>query len=387
MDSFTFWALAAAVLILAGFLPLMAFNYYRYRRHQRLGEIYRILRRLPVDEECKQSFCREDRPFQFIVPVVFAWLLSLLGLGLTAAVLSSHLGVKVPQLSVPVTGTTMEAALMLSMAFLGAYFWAVQDIFSRYSVSYLRPAAYYSLSLRMVFACAIALLVYYPISALGAAADGGDALQAGILPALAFLIGSFPQRGLQWLQHRIPFFRQSSDPAVEELPLSMIEGMTAHDELRFSELGIDNGYDLAVADFIPLLFKTPYPARQLIDWLLQAKLCVYVGAEVRELRQRGLRTIIDMEQLQDSDIEKLAAETRLTDFCLRQARDMVRKDRASDGDIDRLCRAAHAVGEYLVREDGAAQAGGAQAGDEEPEPSATRGEIAERARFEARRIS
>lgn len=346
-NGFALWSLVV-VLVLAGFLPLMAFNYYHYRRHQRLGEIRRLVEKLRIDQQCEEIFCRKDRFVQFMVPVVFVWLLSLLGLGLSATVLGNRLGaLEVPWAKV-VGSDGGDPLLVLCMAFLGAYLWAVQDIFSRYSISYLRPAAYYSLSLRMVFACAIALLVHYPISVV---TGEGESLSAGILPAVAFLIGSFPQRGLQWLQQRIPLFRQSSDPSVEELPLSMIEGMTAHDDLRFSELGIDNCYDLAAADFIPLLFKTPYPARQLIDWLLQAKLCVCVGTEIRELRQRGLRTIVDVGRLEPPDIEKLAAETRLTEVGLRHIRDMVQEGGEGHGDIQRLCRVAHIVGTYWLEDD------------------------------------
>ena len=63
----------------------------------------------------------------------------------------------------------------------------------------------------------------------------------------------------------------------------MIEGVESHDTLRMEELGIDSCYDLATADFVPLLLKTPYSARQLIDWILQAKLCVYFGDTVKDL--------------------------------------------------------------------------------------------------------
>ena len=364
--------------MLAGFLPLMAFNYYRYRRHQRLGEIRRILEKVPVDDNSEKIFCREDRAFQFIVPVVFAWLLSLLGLGLTVAVVGNYFaGLEVPGLEA-VMAKHDEALLMISMAFLGAYLWAVQDIFSRYSISYLRPAAYYSLSLRMVFACAIAILVHYAVSAMNA---GGEGLQAGILPTLAFLVGTFPQRGLEWLQQRMPLFRRASDPTVEELPLAMIEGTTAHDVLRFRELGIDNCYDLAAADFVPLLFKTPYSARQLIDWLLQAKLCVYVGAEIRELRQRGLRTIIDVGQLDDDEIRQLVADTRLTELCLQRVRKLVDEDRESYGDIDRLCRVAHIVSTYWLEEDEP------ELPADGPSSSETRPRLAEPDRFETRRAS
>ena len=357
----------AAVLVLAGFLPLMAFSYYFFRRQQRLKEIERILEVLTVSQKCKESFCKEDEFLQFLAPVTLATLLSCLGL--TAVILGAELGLaEHPSLllggahlsGVPVSDPELAeyqqgAFLVFCLAFLGAYFWALQDVFRCYSVSNLRPSAYYSLSLRMIFACVIALLVYHAADAVGflgiiERAEGGasEGMMASMLPALAFLIGSFPQRGLQWLQQRFTIFRRSGDPSVRDLPLSMIEGMTVHDELVFGELGIDDCYDLATADFIPLLFRTHYPARELIDWLLQAKLCVAFGAGVRELRQRGLRTVVDLKGLRGPAIRKLATETSVTEQGLRR----VVKEVRHDPDIARLCEAAHRVSEYWVREDG-----------------------------------
>jgi hypothetical protein len=51
----------------------------------------------------------------------------------------------------------------------------------------------------------------------------------------------------------------------------MVEGIDNHDSLRLAELGIDTCYDLATADFVPLVLRMPYSALQLIDWILQAK--------------------------------------------------------------------------------------------------------------------
>ena len=61
----------------------------------------------------------------------------------------------------------------------------------------------------------------------------------------------------------------------------MIEGVSGYDKMRLAELGIDSCHDLAMADFIPLVLKTSYGPRELADWILQAKLCVYCGEAVR----------------------------------------------------------------------------------------------------------
>jgi predicted RecB family nuclease len=63
----------------------------------------------------------------------------------------------------------------------------------------------------------------------------------------------------------------SGADAVPRAPLGMVEGIENHDRLRLEELGIDTCYDLATADFVPLVLRMPYSALQLIDWILQAK--------------------------------------------------------------------------------------------------------------------
>jgi hypothetical protein len=122
----------------------------------------------------------------------------------------------------------------------------------------------------------------------------------------------------------------------------MIEGMTSYDVFRFEELGIDTCYDMANADFVPLLLKTSYSARELIDWLLQAKLCVRFGDATAELRLRGIRTITDFASLEEDQLEILAKETSLMLPNLRQAAQFT----VSDTNIDRLERAAELLGHY-----------------------------------------
>jgi hypothetical protein len=217
------------------------------------------------------------------------------------------------------------------MAFFGAYFFGLQHIFRRYSSNDLTPAVYYGASMRMLLAGMTALIIYNGYTALSGAGDSSGAITATIGPALAFLIGIFPQRGMRWLTDRIPMLSGVADPSVRPMPLEMIEGVESHDTLRMEELGIDSCYDLATADFVPLLLKTPYSARQLIDWILQAKLCVYFGDTVKDLRRIGIRTLVDLESMTPPELESLPAETSITATVLLRARESVKSP-----EIDRL---------------------------------------------------
>jgi hypothetical protein len=130
----------------------------------------------------------------------------------------------------------------------------------------------------------------------------------------------------------------------------MIEGIETHDVLRMEELGVDTCYDLATADFVPLLLKTPYSGRQLIDWILQAKLCVYFGENVKELRRYGIRTLIDLEALSPEEIETLPHDTSVTTNVLTRAIASVR----NNPEIARLREVGQLLGMFWGRPEQAA---------------------------------
>src|SRR5688572_8242922 len=176
----------------------------------------------------------------------------------------------------------------------------------------------------MLLAGMTALIIYNGYTALSGAGDSSGAITATIWPALAFLVGIFPHRGLRWLTDRVPVLSAPGDPSVRPMPLEMIEGIESHDTLRMEELGIDSCYDLASADFVPLLLKTPYSARQLVDWILQAKLCVYFGETVKDLRRLGIRTVVDLQALTAAEIAALPSDTSVTETILVRAGESVR---------------------------------------------------------------
>lgn len=366
----------AAVFVLAGFLPLAGVSYYRFRRPQRQIEIERIFDELRIAETYGDKYrtVYGVTGWHLALAVAFATLISLLGL--TTLLLGQELGLTeqpslflsaahLPSMSAPsdradaaalraapATAETGEraglvayqrAALMVfGMASLGAYLWGLQHIFRRYAVGDLSPGTYHNLGLRMIFAAVVAVMLYHGGEALfGEMATSG---LTSVLPALAFLIGMFPQRGIQWMTKRFSIF--SSPPASgQERPLEMIQGFEAHDRMRMEELGIDSCYDLAVADFVPLVIRTPYSARQLVDWILQAKLCVYCGDAVADLRRQGFRTILDLETLDAERLAQLAKETQLTESALVRAKAVM-----GDEEIMRLRTCALMLGRYWKRE-------------------------------------
>jgi hypothetical protein len=266
-------------------------------------------------------------------------------LGLTLVFFSGEIGLsdfpaaKLGTVSFPQTGSR----LVTGMAFLGAYLWSLQYLFQRYGANDLQPSAYYVMSVRMILAGVLTLVIYNGFQALsGGGQDCASGITANIWPAVGMLLGMFPLTALRLLMDRLPLFAPKADASVRPAPLDMIEGITINDRVRLEELGIETCYDLAVADFVPLLLKTPYSAREVVDWILQAKLVTYFGDAVKELRLHGVRTVGDLQRLNDKEIEELPPETTLTHSALKRAREAI----ANDGEIERLLNVSRLLGQF-----------------------------------------
>jgi hypothetical protein len=340
--------------VLYAFVPLSAFTYHFFRRNRRAIEVNRMLSLLNVQPEYAKAYEAETLS-AYLWAVAYASIVAGIGLALLFFSLEIGLvdaefpartlaGVEFPQ---------KGSRIVFAMAFLGAYLSGLQLIYRRYSANDLSPALYYGFAIRMFLAAVVAVIIFNAFAALAGVSspDGGADVNGGITaniwPALAFLIGLFPHRGLRWLSEKNPLSSQGGDPTVRAAPLEMLEGVESHDVLRLEELGIDNCYDLASADFIPTLLKTPYSARQLLEWILQAKLCVFFGDSIKELRRLGIRTIMDLDSLTEEEITNLPLETSVTATVLARARDSVK----SNPELGRLREVGHLIGMFWGRKE------------------------------------
>jgi hypothetical protein len=315
-----------ALVVLYAFIPLSAFTYYLSRRRRRVIEVDRMLAMLKIDPGYRNAYA-PDSAASYLAGVLY--LSTVAGIGLTVLFFSHEIGLVNGDFP-PVTLGDVEfpqqgSRLVFAMAFLGVYLSVLQHIYRRYATTDLSPTVYYAAAMRMLTASVFALVVYNGFSALSGGGDSDGGVTAAIWPALGFLIGVFPQQGLRWLTDKLPMVSRKEDSLVRAAPLEMIEGIEAHDVLRLEELGIDTCYDLAAADFVPLVLRTPYSPRQLIDWILQAKLCVHFGETVKDLRRLGIRTIVDLELLAEDEIQALPSETSVTAPVLHRAREAVMK--------------------------------------------------------------
>lgn len=345
----------AVVVVLMLFIPFTAVSFYVVRRDVRRRQLREDCRALELDyEHYYHIYKRETRESHFLYAVCFTSVVTLLGL--TAVMLGMELGLnEKPNLlllgafeaTAPAAIETYQTGTLLffGMAFLGAYLWGLQHILHRYYTSDLVPAVYYGLGTRMIFSAIIALMIYHMLPDIAGPAGAEGSMGSSFLPALAFMIGIFPQRALQYLTDRLNVILSPVESKAREVPLELVQGISVNDRLRLAEEGIESCFDLANAEFVQLLFTTPYQPLELIDWQLQARLVLYFGKSAEAMRNHGVRTISDLKMLDDAAALELAEKTSATKAAVEMARRRAQEDGAVDflESLRRTLVAGHAL--------------------------------------------
>lgn len=313
--------LVADVVVLTLFVPATAVSFLGFRLKRKESQFHQLLERLgfSADEarvrarEVKQEYSVSD----YVLPVAFATLITFLGsftlvLGGETLVVEGY--------NLVLHGMSLEAApwaddayllnewrrlLVIGFAFLGGFIHATRDLSRRLVTADLSPGAYYSAGLRIVFAAVAALMLSYLVEAVPA-----SRYPDRVLPVVAFLAGVFPDRAVRYLRERIRLFARNAEASSHELRLEMIEGMSSLHRGRLAEVGVDDAQNLAEADLIDLVLRTPFAPTQVLDWIAQAKLFVYFKDEIETLRSVGVRTVLDLRRAGDEPgaLQRIAEE-------------------------------------------------------------------------------
>ena len=295
------------LLSFASFMPLTCVSFIRYRLQRKEAEYLEIINILGLkkDRSLETAIRSEYSYKDYAMPVGLAFVLTLLGMftmffsqkyGFAKEPNLILLGSYIPKNSEDLYVYQSRSILAITMAFLGAYVWSVQNIFRRLATIDLPPRAYYTVSIRMILAVSVALMFRLAFEPLFSYYYSGE-----LLPVISFLTGIFPERLLFAISSRIHFFSEKPERNADKLPLEMIEGISIFHKVRLSELGIDNAQNLAEANFIALMIRSPFNPSQLIDWIGQAKLYLYFKTDICKLRSVGIRTAFDYIDLDYGD--------------------------------------------------------------------------------------
>ncbi|MDY6981087.1 MAG: hypothetical protein SV201_14520 [Pseudomonadota bacterium] len=357
-----------AVLVIAGFIPATAFSFYQFRLPKKQEEYEEIVSRLGKNNGEGNSSTiyspnikNEYDPKDYVVPVSLATVVCIL---CAIVVVMGARFVETPEgmrislilmgpavaegLEDPQTISQLNGMLIIAMAFMGGYIWTIQNLLRRLATIDLPPSTYYNIAIRIMMAVFVALLLYYFFRP--GAKTVADALSADEIPrnmeyltVLAFFAGMFPQRALQWLQEHLRLPWRHEEKGADPLPINMIQGAGVFQRLRLAEVGIDNSQNLASANLVELLLRTPFNPRQLIDWIAQAKLYIYFKSDVMKLRKYGIRTAFDLITVGTNGdrLEELATHTGMPLIHLQNVLEIMQ----SDSDIEMLqCANKHLSG-------------------------------------------
>jgi hypothetical protein len=186
---------------------------------------------------------------------------------------------------------------LVTYAFLGAYFFAVQLIWQGYVRADLRPKTYTTVTVRVLVVVVLAWLIDATL---------GASQPANVLYLLAFFAGIVPNTVLHFVAEKVLGRLAGTFNRDQLQQLTVLDGIDLYERTRLSEEGITSVEALAHHDLLDLFFKTRISAARLIDWADQAILAMYLGTDaggtvvpsastLRDgLRAVGIRTATDL---------------------------------------------------------------------------------------------
>jgi hypothetical protein len=238
----------------------------------------------------------------------------------TDLVMSAYALAPFPDKSVDISTIRIDvyagAMTALFWAYAGALAYAFGALTVRVNSRDSTPGHFYSLTSRLILACAVALAVHH------ADPQGSFVGSKAVLPAIYFFCGMFPQRILDWAWAQLAKRFAIEKPADPALRLSGIAGLEESQIERLGEIGIDSTHALALADPIRSFVRLPYRLSQIIDWTSQAMLHWAFGQDgAAKIRATGCGNILEARHFAHFDggkgIDTMAKSLDVTPESLR----------------------------------------------------------------------
>lgn len=157
---------------------------------------------------------------------------------------------------------------VLRFAFLGAYVFTLQLTVRAYFQNDLRSSTYVAALERLAVVLIVVGVIHVLWGALPVTAASGS-VESGF----AFVVGSFPIVGQQWLNQLVGQHMQTKIQSLySRHPLDELDGMNVWYEARLLEEGVEDVQNLATANLVDVVLHSRAPVGRLVDWVDQALL-------------------------------------------------------------------------------------------------------------------
>jgi hypothetical protein len=207
----------------------------------------------------------------------------------------------------------------VTAAFIGAWLFGMLMLLHNWTNDDLNPRSFFYAATRLIIGMLVGLVLANLMATLlltpenittGQAIASQEAIANGVATAnlLAFAIGIFPynfiaivvREVMKWFSLPIQklFGKSSSDQDpgqrvawTSKHQLDELDDVTAWDQARLEQEGVDSIHSLALANLERLIINTPYEGPLLADWVDQALLRVHVPDDLlNPLHNIGVRT-------------------------------------------------------------------------------------------------
>ena len=283
------------IIVVSGFIPFTAMSFFMVYIPKKEKEFAKSITEMGIttSRTVRDSYSIS----RYIIPVLFAFLIffgfvTAFTFGGNGEGLTGNVFLSGPFFGEDNKEVINQSFFVLAWAFIGGFVYSAYNIIRRLRALDLSPSLYYSAGVRIILASAVALVVSFLL--------GEETTSSSIvslkssLAAISLLAGMFPQRLLNYLIRRYQEFVANDNVTERSLSLYNVEGISIFHKERLEEIGIDNAQNLATSSLTQLIAETPYDARQLLDWIGQAKLICYVKDDIHRLRAVGIRSVFDL---------------------------------------------------------------------------------------------
>jgi hypothetical protein len=194
----------------------------------------------------------------------------------------------------PATGSVIPLDILVGRfmfwCWLGAYIYSVDRTIRHYLAHDLTPNVYITIAKRFTVAFVVGSLMGLAIGASNRLIHLSFDNNLVSVYIVCFFIGLFPETGIKWINRTAEKILHLSTVDNDQLPLSKIDGISNWHQGRLDQEGIENLQNLASANLLALVAKTPFDVGQLVDWVDQAVLLMHTSPEQSNaLEKAGLR--------------------------------------------------------------------------------------------------